>query len=561
MTIGVTAFISRRNEVLIVTDYRKIMGLLLAGHSYRDIEARARASQKTIAAVKKKLQTEGVTAERLAVMSDADITGLFPDGRARVTAEYLSPDFGKVTASMKKNRHYTLLQGWRSYASLVSPLRKYGYSQYCALFAEHVRTHDLTAVLKHAPGRTMFIDWAGDTIPLVDAVTGEVTKAYLFVTVLPFSGYLWCQAFTDMKMPSWLAAHVGAFEFYAGVPQILVPDNALTATRRKERGDAARFVTDRYQQLADHYGTSVLPAKVRSPREKAAVESGVNVVNLRVIGYLAEEVWTNLADLNTAISERVHEINHQIRRVDGSTRYERFREEEAGLLGPLPTDVFEEVEWREAKVQRNSHVTYDSQHYSVPHQHAGQLLRVRVTSSRVTVFDGQDIVAEHARLHGRKGQYATEPAHLPAEYQNIDGLWSREWFIQRAHAFGPATVDVIGQVIDRRALEAQGFLDCRNILDTLGRNNKQRLEAACGQLLSTGGHASYTTLKRLMAVIDSDAKKPARVRPAASTLKRPRFEPVDQNHTVGTDALDEPPSGAYIRGADYYRQLDERRTF
>ncbi|MBP1324829.1 transposase [Leucobacter exalbidus] len=319
-----------------MTDYRKIMSLLLKGHSYRDIEAHVRASQKTIAVAKKTLNEQGITPARLAQLSDAEITALFPDGRARVSAEYLAPDYGKVAASMKKNRHYTLLQGWRSYTTLTTQLRKYGYSQYCALFAEHVRKYDLTAVLTHQPGKTLFIDWAGDTIPLVDAVTGSVTKAYLFVTVLPFSGYLWCEAFMDMTMPSWLAGHLGAFNFYGGVPQILIPDNALTATHRRVRGDAARFVTDRYQQLADHYNTSVLPTRVRSPKEKAAVESGVNVVNLRVIGYLTEDVWTSLTDLNAAIAIRVHEINHDIRRVDGSTRYERFSTEEAGFLGPLP---------------------------------------------------------------------------------------------------------------------------------------------------------------------------------------------------------------------------------
>jgi transposase len=541
-----------------MTDYRNILGLLLAGLTYREIQARAGCSQKTVAAAQKRLRSEGITVAGLAAMSDAEVGVLFPDGRARVTGQYLVPDFGRVVASMKKNRHYTLLQGWRTYTGISSELRKYGYSQYCALFAEHVRKHDLTAVLRHQPGKTMFIDWAGDTIPLVDAVSGVVTRAYLFVTVLPFSGYLWCRAFTDMRMPSWLDGHMGAFAFYGGVPQILVPDNALTATHRKVRGDAARFVTDRYQQLADHYHTSVLPARVASPREKAAVESGVNVVNVRVIGYLAEEVWTSLDDLNTAIMGRVTEINHDIRRVDGSTRWERFTEEEATLLGPLPAIVFEEVEWREARVQRNSHVTCDSQHYSVPHEYAGSLLRVRLTSSRVTVFDGQQIVCEHQRLTGRKGQYRTVSSHLPIQYRNIDGLWSREWFLRRAATFGPATVNVIIQVIERREIVAQGFLDCRNILETLGRNNKQRLEAACQHLIDTGGHPSYTMVKRLMDAIGSDAKKPVPVRPAGATRKHPRFQPGSPDEG-GNTATDSPP-GAMVRGADYYRALDQQRN-
>ena len=142
------------------------------------------------------------------------------------------------------------------------------------------------------------------------------------------------------------------------------------------------------------------------------------------------------------------------------------------LLHPLPVDEFAEVEWKEAKVARNSHVTCEYQHYSVPYEYAGRLLRVRLAGGRVTVFDGQQIVCEHTRLTGRRGQYSTEAAHLPVEYRNIDGLWSRQWFIRRAQAFGPATIQVVEQVIDRRELEAQGFLDCQNILGQLGKRGK-----------------------------------------------------------------------------------------
>ena len=102
-------------------------------------------------------------------------------------------------------------------------------------------------------------------------MTGEVSRAYLFLAVLPFSGYVFCRAFTDMRMEAWIAAHVAAFEFTGGTVQILVPDNATTATHRKARGDAARFVTDRYRQMADHYGVAVVPARVRKPRDKPQV--------------------------------------------------------------------------------------------------------------------------------------------------------------------------------------------------------------------------------------------------------------------------------------------------
>jgi len=525
-----------------MTDYRAIMTLVLQGRSYRDVVAAVGCSHRDVAAARKMIAAKGITGTGLAQMSGTELRGLFPDGRSRVSDRYDVPDFARVVASMRSNPHFTVLQAWRGYVGSRSSNRKYGYSQYCHLFGEYAVRNDLVATLHHEPGRAMFVDWAGDTLPIADALTGEVVKAYLFVAVLPFSGMVFCTGFMTMGMDTWIAAHVGAFTAFGGAPQLVVPDNALTATHRKTRGEPARFVTDRYQQMADHYGTAIVPTRVRKPRDKAAVESAVNTVNKRVIGYLAEEVWTTLDELNDAILERVHEINHDIRRADGSTRFERFTAEEAPVLTGLPDEVFEQVEWKQLKVGRNYHVTADYQHYSVPWKLAGQLLRVRLTSTRVSVFDGQQIVAEHPRRHGRKGQYSTLAEHVPPQHRDVSGLWSRRWFTDRAASFGPATVTVIEQVLDRHEIEAQGYLDCQNILETLGKRNRPKLEAACQQLLNVGAHPTYSTLKRLMAGIDSDDKKPAPVRAAATNRKGP--PQVDAQTTPGV----------FVRGADYYAQ-------
>ena len=159
----------------------------------------------------------------------------------------------------------------------------------------------------------------------------------------------------------------------------------------------------------------------------------------------------------------------------------------------------------------------------------------------MTVFDGQQVVAEHARKHGRKGQYSTDPGHVPPQHREVSGLWSRRWFADRAGSYGPATVAVIEQILDRHQIEAQGYLDCQNILETLGKKNKQKLEAACQQLLNIGAHPTYSTVKRLMAGIDSDQQKPAPVRAAASNRKNTQ------------DPQAQPP-GVFVRGADYYAQ-------
>ncbi|MGL5857463.1 MAG: IS21 family transposase [Angustibacter sp.] len=510
-----------------MANYRKILELVLAGRSYGAIVEVVGCSRRDVSRVSKVIDERGVTAAT--VVSEEDLAGWFPDGRRMVSAGFDQPDLVAVLAAMKAARHFTLLMAWRRYAdttALGTPgatmpaAKKYGYAQFCALFADYVRTNDLVATLHHEPARAMLVDWAGDTIDLVDAASGEVTRAVLFVAVLPYSGALFCRAYLNMKSPTWLDAHVRAFSFYNGVTQIIVPDNPTTSTHQRHKGEAERVVNARYQQLADHYQTAVVPARARKPRDKAAVENAVNVVNKRVIGYLEGEVWTSLAELNDAIDERVWEVNHDLRRADGTTRWEQFTAEEQPLLAALPATRFEEVEWKEVKAGRNYHISCDYQRYSVPYRLAGQLLRVRLTTSRVTIFEGHDLVCEHPRLNGRKGQYSTLAEHVPPQHQGIDGLWSRRWFTDRARSFGPATVTVVEQVLDRHAIEAQGYLDCQNILTGLGKASRDRLEAACQELLNHHGQASYTSLKRLMAAINSDANKPRQITPAASTRKR-----------------------------------------
>lgn len=250
-----------------MADYRAIMALVFQGRSYREIVEAVGCSHREVSTARKTITQHGIDARRLAEMSDTELSDLFPDGRAKVSAGYDLPDFKRVARSMRSNRHFTLLQAWRGYVGSTSELRKYGYSQYCHLFGEFAARNDLVATLHHEPGRAMFVDWAGDTIPLLDAGSEQTTKAYLFVAVLPFSGCVYCRAFIDMRMDAWIGAHVGAFELFGGVPQILVPDNASTATHRKTRGEAARFVNERYRQMADHYGAAIVPARVRKPRD------------------------------------------------------------------------------------------------------------------------------------------------------------------------------------------------------------------------------------------------------------------------------------------------------
>ncbi|MHB2023142.1 MAG: IS21 family transposase [Mycobacteriales bacterium] len=249
-----------------MANYRVILELVLAGRGYSEIAAVAGCSRRDVSRVKRAVAERALSSAT--AVSEAELAEWFPDGRRRVSEEYEQPDLARVLATMRANRHFTLLLGWRRYTDAdAAGKKKYGYSQFCALFADYVTSNDLVATLHHEPGRAMLVDWAGDTIDLVDSVTGRVAPAVLFVAALPFSGALFCRAYLDMKSESWLDAHVRAFAFYGGVVAIVVPDNPTTSTHQLAKGDKVRVVNARYQQLADHYQTAIVPARSRRPRD------------------------------------------------------------------------------------------------------------------------------------------------------------------------------------------------------------------------------------------------------------------------------------------------------
>ena len=207
-----------------MSNYRKIMELVLEGRSYNDIVEAVGCSRRDVSMVKKTIAARVLTAGLALSMTESAVQAMFPDGRQRVSDEYESPDFTAVLRSMKANRHFTLQQAWRKYVGAGGQGKKYGYSQYCHLFGEHLRVNDLVATLRHEPGRAMLVDWAGDTVNVVDAITADVTRAYLFVAVLPFLGAVFCYASVNMKSEAWLDAPLRAFSFFGGVTQIIVPE-------------------------------------------------------------------------------------------------------------------------------------------------------------------------------------------------------------------------------------------------------------------------------------------------------------------------------------------------
>ena len=489
-----------------MTDYRLVMGLLVQGYAYRQIEAMAGCSHRAIARARRVVDEEGFTTrEQVDALSLEDIDRLFADGRKSVVEEFVPVDIEKVVAARLGRNKPPLKVLWARYlqADAASGARFYGYERFCQIVADHVRVNDLTLPIAHVPAHTMQVDWAGTQMQLTDPVTRQTTRVSVFVASLPFSGMVFAYGCLGEKQPAWLDAHRRAFEYFAGVTQVIVPDNASTASNQISRTEKARDVNSSYAQFLEYYGTAAVPTRSYRPRDKGNVEAGVKVVTNWVIHYLEGRVFASPDDLNAAVAVQVDAINDRTPfRGERRSRRDWFTELEQGQLIPLPASRWEPVIWRKAKVHRDWHIQLDTIKYSVPSRFAGLSVDVRIIGEQIDVLSGGEIIASHQQGPRRNG-YVTDPEHAPAHAESVSGLWTRAYFLRQASKVGPGTVAALTRLLDGKVIEAQGYRSCMNILDLGKRGDRVLLEQACRQLIDEDPYRqiSYTAVKHRITAL------------------------------------------------------------
>ena len=360
----------------------------------------------------------------------------------------------------------------------------------------------------------------------------------MLVVVLPFSDRFWAEGFCDMRQRSWQDGQAHAFEDFGGVPRMLVPDNAATATNR---GDPrVTVVNEEYARFAEHYGCAVVPARVRKPRDKSTSESTVDIVEKWVIAPANEQTFYTLAESDEFCAERVAWLNARPFAAKDGSRDSVYESEELPHMQPLPETRYETCEWRSAKVAPDYHVTVEYMHYSVPHALVGRQVDVRMTSSSVAVLADGEVVAEHPRLRGRKGQYSTAVEHMPGNHRMQESPWSAERFLSWAKRVGPETGDAIGRLVAGHRIVEQSFVKCRNILGLSKAYSPELLERACARCNELGAMPSYTGLKNAMLAIRGEDAR-SRASGSVPTTGEP-------------DVVDRAKGAGRTNGADAYRR-------
>jgi len=400
------------------------------------------------------------------------------------------PDWAHVHGELRR-RGVTLALLWEEYRSLHPD--GYGYSRFCDLYLEWRRGVTATMRQTHAAGEKLFVDFAGDTVPIFDAAIGEIRDAKIFVAALGASNYTYAEACASEALPDWIGAHVRAFSFLGGVTKAIVCDNlkaGVTAASRYEPG-----VNRTYQDLAAHYGTTILPTRPRKPRDKAKVEAAVLVVERWILARLRNQRFFSLAELNAAIRLLVDELNCRLMRKLGASRREFFQTLDRPALLPLPAEPYQYAEWRRARVAPDYHVEVQRHFYSVPSRLIRQVVEVRITQSTVEVFHRGGRVASHARSPVQH-RHTTIPEHMPSAHRRY-AFWTPARVLAAAEQIGPSTAALCEAIMQAKPHPEQGFRSCLGILSLSRAYGPGRLEAACRRGITIGA-ASYRSISSIL---------------------------------------------------------------
>lgn len=415
---------------------------------------------------------------------------LFPPPISVPSSERPVPDWEKVHRELKR-KGVTLFLLWEEYKA-ANP-EGFQYSWFCERYAEWASKLDVVMRQEHRAGEKLFVDYAGQTIPVTDRKTGEVRQAQVFVGVLGASSYTYAEATWTQGLSDWIGSHVRAFGFFGGVPEVVVPDNLKSGISKVCFYEPDLNPT--YQEMAAHYGVAVIPARVARPRDKAKVEVGVQVVERWIVARLRNRTFFSLAELNGAIRELLDVLNERpFRKLSGSRRT-LFESLEKPALHPLPEVPYEYAEWKKARVNIDYHVEFDGHYYSVPHQLFRKQLEIRATAETVECLREGRRVASHKRSYV-KGGHTTLPEHMPSSHRRY-AEWTPSRMVEWASQTGPYTGKLVQQILESRPHPEQGFRSAMGIMRLAKGYGAERVEAACERALSIKAR-SYRSVKSIL---------------------------------------------------------------
>lgn len=447
------------------------------GLSLRDIAASCNCGKSTVDDVLKRAREANISWP--CDLKDKELVSLvYPPTKTQ--NKVIEPDLNYIFNEMKK-KHVTLMLLWEEYkrdnpGGLM-------YTQFCERYRTFKKANQISMHIEHKAGEEMQVDWAGSTIPYTDLSSGMEKKAYIFVSVLPASSYPFAYAYSNMKLPSWIDAHIKAYEFYGGVAKVTIPDNAKTAVKMPDLVDP--LLNASYNEMAAHYGTTLVPTRTAKPKDKAADENTVKNISQRIIAALRNHRFFSVYDINEAIKIELKKlIERPFQKIEGN-RLSAFLAVDKPALKPLPSTRYEYADWKEAKVGFNYHVEYDGFYYSVHYTYIGEASRIRATLSVIEIFIDGERVAAHKRNFDIYKRYMTLPEHMPESHKIVAG-WNSDKYLAWAEKIGPKTKMMIANILESHEYHIQTYRACMGIMKLSSGYPSESIEAASQEAIDKG---------------------------------------------------------------------------
>ena len=459
--------------------------------SERKIARSCNISRATVSDYLGRFAVSGLTWPLPDSMDETTLEGhLFPVNSQAEKCRPFTPDWSAVHQELS-HPGATLMLIWQKYKT--DHPDGYQYSWFCGLYRDWRNQLDVVMRQNHVAGDKLFIDYAGQTMPVVNQYTGEVRQAQIFIATLGASSYTYAEATWTQALPDWIGSHVRTFDYLGGVPNALVPDNLKSGIKSPHRYEPV--INPTYQDLAEHYSVAVVPARVRKPQDKSKVESAVLVVERWILARLKDQTFFSLQELNEAIAGLLEKLNNQpFQKLPGSRR-SLFKSLDRPALRALPTERYQYAEWKEVRVHIDYHVEVDKHYYSVPYQLVKKQLSARITENTIECFHKGQRVASHQRSH-LKGRHTTESSHMPEKHRRY-AQWTPERLQNWAAQTGPETEAVVRRILTARRYPEQSYRSCLGIMRLAKGYGNDRLENACRRALYADT-CSYRSIESIL---------------------------------------------------------------
>ena len=479
---------------------RRILQLLLDGHSKRVVSRQTCASRNTIDSYEARFFQSGKGYNELLQLPDTELASLVytsrtikePDSRRQHLNEYLDyflSELGRTGVTRE------LL--WDEYRQTVS--ESYSYSRFCDILSRHSNKKSPVYHNTYIPGELVEIDFAGKKMSYVDRSTGEVVECPVLVCTLPYSSFSYIEPLASGKLDRLVPAMNRAVEYFGGVPKVTLTDNMKQIVSQTNRYEPS--FTLLAEQWSVHYNTCLKATRPAKPKDKPSVEKSVHLSYQRIYARMRNETFYSLDELRARVRQLLEEFNDRVMFKQGVSRREKYISEEKHLLRELPGEPFMLKSLTKAKVKPNYHVILgeDWHQYSVPHQYLGQKVTIVYDEQVVEVFiDNMKRIAVHKRDYRRNG-YTTLPEHMPEshlKYKEQKG-WNEDDFIIKASRIGEQTKIAINKLLGAKAFIEQTYDGCLGVLRLADKYGNDRLEAACRRA-NTGSRINYKILHNIL---------------------------------------------------------------